>query len=46
VAREDGEPEVFRRVDEGSTQLPSPLGDEEALLVAEEVTVGSLKMGV
>jgi hypothetical protein len=38
VAREDGVPEVFRGVDEGSTQLSSPLGDEEALLVVEEAS--------
>jgi hypothetical protein len=46
VAREDGVSEVFRGTDKGSTQLSSSLGNEEVLLMAEEVAVGSLKMGV
>jgi hypothetical protein len=46
MAREDGLMEVFGRVDEGSTQLPSPLGDDQILLLEEETTIGSHKIGV
>lgn len=46
VAREEGGPQVFRGTDKGSTQLTSPLGNEEVLLMAEKVMVRSLKMGV
>jgi hypothetical protein len=46
VARKEGAPKVFRGADKGSTQLTSPLGNEEALLMAEKAVVGSLKMGV
>jgi hypothetical protein len=46
VAREEGAPEVFRGIDKGSTQLTSPLGNEEVLLMAEKAAIGSLKMGV
>jgi hypothetical protein len=34
VAREEGVPKVFRGTDKGSTQLMSPLGNEETLLMA------------
>jgi hypothetical protein len=33
-------------MDKGSTQLASPLRNEEALLMAEKTMVGSLKMSV
>jgi hypothetical protein len=46
VVREEVVLEVFRGADKGSTQLTSPLGNEEVLLTVEKVTIKSLKMGV
>jgi hypothetical protein len=46
VARKEGAPQVFRGLEKGSTQLMSPLENEEVLLLAKKVTVGSLNMGV
>jgi hypothetical protein len=37
---------LFRGMNKGNTQLTSPLGNEDALLMAEKAVVGSLKKGV
>jgi len=46
VTSKEGAPKFFKGANKGRTQLTSPLGNEEALLIAEKVMVGSFKMGV
>jgi hypothetical protein len=46
VARKESVKKVFRGADKGSTQLMSPLGNEEALRMVEKAVAGSFKMGV
>jgi hypothetical protein len=46
MERKEGVSIFFRGENNGSTQVTSPLGNVEVLLMVEKVEVGSFNMGV